>query len=421
MPVIDLKTGKLATEEINRELQSENLKKEMSKNNISPEAAKKVSDFFSGLTPEQRNVLERVFRSAMDSSRQSPDGARGRENTPSHPLELEKNPATRQKVLDYAKRFREAKTEEDKMMVEGLMRMEGVDFDGSKQDMESGQPPKMLAENSPLRLSNLFVGLIQFAIGLFRKIGGKKTEIKKGQPLELSDKELASTPAETLKALLEKGKTLVANEKKTLNDFNKIIKSYQTDLAKPGLPEEESKQLKTKLEEAIARRDKQVELIQRSEKTIGRVEGTLSMLGVRKESKDEPSDKDVKSSEPDAETEVHGREQDAEKEKGPTPESIKNLINIMVSYGTKSDAYLKNAFRVESSGPDQFVIVVDQGPINTAKMTEISRQADDISTFVQSVENFPVEDKAAKISRTRPMSAEQVKSFLDKLKAIAMK
>ncbi|MFA5799381.1 MAG: hypothetical protein WC840_00295 [Candidatus Peribacteraceae bacterium] len=156
-------TGELSTaEELNQVFQNE--KAAMAKHNISPEAVKKVSEFLGSLSPEQRNVLNRVFRCATDVSQER------QRKTEGYSLDLEKNPAKKAKILKYAERFTKAETEEDKLIAEGSLRMEGVDVDGS--NFANGKV-EMLPANG--RFIGLIVGFIQMTMGILKKLGGKKT------------------------------------------------------------------------------------------------------------------------------------------------------------------------------------------------------------------------------------------------------
>lgn len=144
-----------------------------------------VKQLLESLSPEERDVLERVVAICLDLKGIGALSPRPGK-TESYPLD-EESPALKAKILGMAKRFTEAKTEEDKLIAEGSLRMAGVDVDGS--DLKNGKLT-MLPTVGSARFVNLIVGLIQMGVGIFRKLGGKKTKIEK----EMDDLQTGEKP-----------------------------------------------------------------------------------------------------------------------------------------------------------------------------------------------------------------------------------
>lgn len=227
LPMIDRKTGKLPTaEDWAKELQNVDTNENLAKNNFSPEALKKVSDFLSGLSPEQRNALERVLKGVTDIAQEH------QRKTEGYSLDLEKNPAKKAKILKYAKRFTEAKTEEDRLIAEGYLRMEGVDVEGS--DFAGGKVEMLPTEG---RFIGLIVGFIQMTMGILRKLGGKKTTIEREtaslqvpdkDPKTMTEDDREKELADDRKALSE-GKTKEAKLETDIKGLKAKLKDDKLD------------------------------------------------------------------------------------------------------------------------------------------------------------------------------------------------
>ncbi len=212
-----------------------------------PEAVKNVSDFIKGLPPEQAAILERVLGNVRDIAQEH------QRKTEGYSLDLEKNPAKKAKILKYAKRFTEAKTEEDKLIAEGSLRMEGVDVDGS--DFAGGKV-EMLPANG--RFINLIVGFVQMTMGILKKLGGKKT------------------PTQSAGETSIQGWRGVAESKETVKKLDADITKLEESLKKPDITDEERrtyteslgklKDARTKLQSSI---EDQETRLRRLDKTFG--------------------------------------------------------------------------------------------------------------------------------------------------------
>ncbi len=226
-----------------------------------------VGQLLESLSPEERDVLERVAAICLDLKGVGMLASRpGR--TESYPLD-EESPALRVKILGMAKRFTEAEMEEDKLIAEGSLRMAGVDIDGS--DLKGGKLT-MLPTTGGARFVNLIVGLIQMGAGIFRKLGGKKTSI---------EKEMASlhVPDKDPKAMTKKGREKeLTDDRKALSEGKTKEAKLETDIKeleaklKDEKTEDGGNALKRRIEEAKAERAKLAEEIKAMEQRIKALE-----------------------------------------------------------------------------------------------------------------------------------------------------
>lgn len=116
------------------------------------------AEILESLTAQEKNLLMKLFDAAATLRIGS-----GSEQA----LEIDEK-----QVEKYVKRWKEAKTEADRMIAEGMLLLNGIDTDAS--DLENEQlvslPPEM-------RFGGIIAGIFKLVLGMIEKFGGKSNKL----------------------------------------------------------------------------------------------------------------------------------------------------------------------------------------------------------------------------------------------------
>lgn len=110
------------------------------------------------LTEQEKNLLMKLFDAAATLRTNSDSG---------QALEVDEK-----QVEKYVKRWKEAKTEADRMIAEGMLLLNGIDTDAS--DIEG---EKLVTLPSDMRFGGIIAGIFKLALGIIEKFGGKSNKI----------------------------------------------------------------------------------------------------------------------------------------------------------------------------------------------------------------------------------------------------
>jgi hypothetical protein len=346
-----------------------------------------AAKFVESLTAQEKALLERTVEVANAVQREKLPGTQGQE---SYPLDAEQNPAVKRNVEELLKRHNNAKTVEDRNIAEGLLRMKGVDVDGS--DLKSGKV-NMLPTNG--RLLGVIMGLFQVISGIFEKLGGKKTSTEKAgsKATEAKPDKKGEKPDEKAQKLA-KAKEEAGKQKQDRKNLEDRIKKLEENSGKVTKDAEQAK-LKVDSELEQARKDLKT-LKEQEDKTAQEIK----MLQTPSKAEENPKKEPQKA--PETQSSLR------------TPTQIKQRLEALLSTEKPLNPLTKNAIGVEQIGTDRVKVTMDMNLLKNAGATPEARH---MQRIVDNPSLFGQVDRQRNIASTNPMDAAQLENFQRQLLA----
>ncbi len=340
----------------------------------------KAIEFIKGMTPSAKAFLEKVMGAAVKSR-----------NSVTVTTKEAGDVADKATIARLVKLRREAKTETDIDVAEGLLMMQGVDLD--KSDIDGG---KIVMADKDVRPFLYLFGFIRFIKGVIDKAFGKKGgKGEKGEDIKGPGGKGAEGPRpagemtpEERRDELKSAKEGIEKAKKKEGELADDIKSLEKQKENPDTKAE----AKPKIDEEIAQKKKDLEALKKTREELEARVKELEGAG------DKPADK----------KEGGDTKPDVEKLK----KDIDEILKANLPEKTAKDVI--GAIKVELNGEGKIVVSLDQGSIAAALLNPVIG-AINTNRFLPNV------DTTTGKASSNPMNVAEFERFISDMKEVAAK
>lgn len=340
----------------------------------------KAIEFIKGMTPSAKAFLEKVMGAAVKSR-----------NSVTVTTKEASDVADKATIARLVKLRREAKTETDIDVAEGLLMMQGVDLD--KSDIDGG---KIVMADKDVRPFLYLFGFIRFIKGVIDKAFGKKGgKGEKGEDIKGPGGKGAEGPRpagemtpEERRDELKSAKEGIEKAKKKEGELADDIKSLEKQKENPDTKAE----AKPKIDEEIAQKKRDLEALKKTREELEARVKELEGAG------DKPADK----------KEGGDTKPDVEKLK----KDIDEILKPNLPEKTAKDVI--GAIKVELNGEGKIVVSLDQGSIAAALLNPVIG-AINTNRFLPNV------DMTTGKASSNPMNAAEFERFISDMKEVAAK